>query len=305
MLSRIPVIEMDSGYYLAIFSWHSERGDQIALVLMPCPHQSADPLRPRYCVLPSSRMTHIARLSQQADGDLWKEVYLFHQPPPGIDFTHARDNALLNAISVTLSPPFRFRPVQRFLKENDRFHVVEVSQHLSTWTGHPRMKLVFKETILGESFSIHLGRCVVAGDPSSAPLGPHWAYLEFPTRAVETPSSSSSRSATPVPPHSCERDHICDWPLHHKLFLPPKKLFSREYDRFRLVFKTCPLNPTDTLIMHLVVQKVVHEYTPTPRRRSLDSGSSSSIGSRFARGPFDTSDADIDDGPADLIDLWS
>jgi hypothetical protein len=94
-----------------------------------------------------------------------------------------------------------------------------------------------------------LGTCTGGLEPHSGTLGLHWAYIAF-----EEPDSDAGIRRVPLGMHDCSTDHIRDWPLHAKTFHFNHWSLRRigfSYCSFQLMFLSCPMNPTNTFIVHV------------------------------------------------------
>ncbi|KAI0714451.1 heterokaryon incompatibility protein-domain-containing protein [Cerioporus squamosus] len=249
ILARLLIHEASSSKYaIAYMSWFSRRLQRnLGLLLVPCPHLT-DPLRPLYCVFQTMRL-----ISPESVGRgvwQWKEVYLVHRPPPGIE----TEQIASIPIDLPVSTPFRFWHFHSFLRElslNSTVVLDSVVAPSPPWTGDPPVQFVFKGLFDQTAshrhvFAIQLGRCTFTGA--------HWAHVQF---SME-PRDGSSRTTAPAmpsletPTHTCPTDHIQDWPLHTRVFtVPANQRMHARYFGFRLAFTPCPLNPADTLVLHV------------------------------------------------------
>ena len=164
----------------------------------------------------------------------WREIFITHRPPPR---TPSNPRILLRS---SLSGPFRI-PKQAFQAlSRAKWTLESVSRMPPVWRGSTPMGFTFRDTY-GGYLVISFGRCTRTGDRADQ-LGPHWATVK---PYGDTPPTS-------LPEHDCLGDHICDWRDSMKTF--ESSYFSFQHS-LTLSFSSCPINPTDTLLVNMHYQE--------------------------------------------------
>ncbi|RDX57565.1 HET-domain-containing protein [Lentinus brumalis] len=247
ILARLLIHEESSGRYaIASMSWFNRRLQRsVGLLLIPCPHRT-DPVRPLYCIFQTMRL-----VSPESVGRgvwQWKEVYLVHRPPPGIE----TEQIASIPIDLPVSTPFRFWHFHTFLRELSMNSTVVLDSVVSPappWTGEPPVEFLFKGLFDQAAshqhvFAIQLGRCTLTGA--------HWAHVQFRDSSSRATIRVIQNPSLRTPTHVCSTDHIQDWPLRTRVFtLPASQRMHARYFGFRLAFTPCPLNPAHTLVLHV------------------------------------------------------
>ena len=261
IFARMPIIK-HSGFVVAVMNW-SRGGQRLGLLLSPSP-RSADSTYPSFNIgdigpfgrdspcwtIPlGDTKSNMFVLFGKAVAPQWKEVYLAHRPPPGA----ASAPAPPLPITLGFSAPFRIpqRHIDDFLRDpplNNHLRLVSISSPPLPWNGTPPVVLSFDGDKI--SFQVILGRCT-AWPPSDTSsdgyddVGPHWARITFGQWAPESMGQSD---------HTCDVDHIGEWPNWVKTFIGTmKEKWSPVNFPVRMSFTPCPLNPGETLIVHLAV----------------------------------------------------
>jgi hypothetical protein len=264
VLAHMRMLEHSPGRFVALLSCYDsiENDAELGLSLVRCPLQPAGFSPPVYCIDGQGRIARIPDLGLPRGSSFeWKDVYLVHRPPPGTEVIATDPHILADH---TLSAPFRFWQLEKLLRR-DVYHLRSIAQ--TSWpdsaTSRSTMSLTFASipSLLSDKLwhiIIHLGRCTLADQRNSLDVGadsPHWAYMEF----LASPSrGTSSVSMLPsAPSHQCSSHHIRDWSLGTKFFGIPEQLVTDiGLSSFRLFFTPCPMNPSKTLVVHLLPQTV-------------------------------------------------
>jgi hypothetical protein len=268
MLARVRLLEHSPERFVGLLSCRDVGSKaELGLCLIPCPLQPTVSSRPVYCV----DCQHIKRIIPMPELNLrpgssfkWEEIYILHRPSPGTD---AAIKAPRISAGVVLSAPFRLLELRKLLRRDEYFlRLVSQTQLPDSAESSSTLSLRFMLAAVPISglialplskssyITIHLGRCAKLGQhrpPRPGTDGPHWAYIEV----LEPPDSEPSGASllSPVPSHQCSEHHIRDWPLRAKAFDLPGRLASdAKLLSLRLLFTPCPMNPSETLVVHLL-----------------------------------------------------
>ncbi|KAH9935227.1 uncharacterized protein BXZ73DRAFT_100612 [Epithele typhae] len=254
ILGHVPVLPLPSGPVAVIFCTVDE--DTLLLPMYPCP-KAPDPSRPLYHTgPPECRLVRAGTAALQGvtiSPHAFKRLYFAHRPTscaPRVP----RTLALVNGAAFA---PFRISQatLRALAAQNTRF--VAATDVPFPWAGAPPLALALCAPARKYFWVLALGRCEArkrVPDPSRQPVGggkragPHWASIQQCNYEY-----NRMPTGTCADMHSCETDHVADWPEGKKTFTG----YNPGWIPIDLVFSPCPMNPTgETLVLHIDVRKV-------------------------------------------------
>ena len=251
VLAQVPILETPYGYSVAMFSWPEEGcATLLGLILLPCHHQPGEDI---YCVNQPKRILEIQDLDPSVNTIKWKNIYILSRAPPASSLTLARDIRISDG--VALESPFRFGHAENFLRQHKEYSLISYSsrQYETNDTSTTTLVLQKQTLTMNEPLYLVLNLGVCAGSifsPNHHGTRSHFAHVDI------GPRRTSGLDSYPMQ-HDCDEDHIRDWPLYTKTFSYLQENHSEE---IQLAFTPCALNPSNTLILHLLIDSSQSPY---------------------------------------------
>lgn len=251
----MPTIELAHGSLVIAFSWRTEDSSkELGLILLACPLTKPNSPNLKYCIHGSHRLVQMQHYDGKMRGANWKNIYLIYRP--SLRVLALRNPSSYMPEGVKLSASFRFGRIDKLLREHSSFRLVSSDQKQCKDAGSPVVTLLLawvdERNMSNESLYIALclGTCGKCPRTTTTERGSaaHWATVRCITSSVTLPSDQLS--------HSCDSDHVKDWPLWTKLYSFSQRLddgFNMDV-KFRLAFSPCPFNELDTLLVHILPQ---------------------------------------------------